>query len=385
MQGMAALPESSNPFRPGPGTRPPVLAGRDEEKDVITSTLAKIAGPRDKDGALLTPIKLVGPSGTGKTTLLVYADDEAERQQIHVVHCASLRNCKGIDGFSTFIYDMLGDFEIEDDVAARLGGAYGESKIGAPEKRNIYRRVLKGLLAKKPVLFLFDEAMHYDKGLLALVLQENQELLSEGWPLAMIIAGTPVLDDFLSDVDAALSKSSHQMYIHRLSDEATRDALGQPFVDNGCQITDGALELMAGWTDNFSYFTQFAGQAVWDAMIKAKRTNVDKALAQTAEPAMHKSRDGYYSLLYLGLDNRRLLEHANHMVGIIESAQQPLVIEQACRRLEQAAGIDADGSYAACSHMQESNLFWWVENDSVEPTLPSFFSYFKARYAEGLG
>lgn len=368
---------------------PPVLAGRDEEIKAITKTLARIAGLREEsDGRPprqpLAPIKLVGPRGAGKTTLLGRASAEAKQRKIHVVRCAFLKEYQGFDGFDNLIEKMLGDFEIEGDVSARLGMKYAELKATAHvSKRKAYNRVLQGLLAKKPVLFLFDEAVHYDQGLLALLLQENQELMNEGLPLAMIIAGTPALDDFLSDVDATFINRSQQIYIHQLSDEAVRDALRKPFVDNSCQITDDALELMAGWTDNYPYFIQLAGEAAWDAMIDAKRVDVDKSLAQAAEPAMQKMRDDYYRSLYLDLDKAKLLGHADHMIGIIENAEQPLVIEEARHRLEQVAGIDADSSYAACHQMQDLNLLWLAENDDVGPAIPSFFSYFKTRYARG--
>ncbi len=217
-----------------------------------------------------------------------------------------------------------------------------------------------------------------------MLLQMNQQLMNKRWPLAMIIAGTPGLDSFLSDVDATFINRSHQMYIHQLSDEATREALGKPFADKGCQISDDALELMASWTDNYPYFIQIAGRAVWKAMIDAKRAEVDKALAQAAEPAMQDMRDIYYQSLYLDLTKAKLLRYANHMVGIVENAKKPPVLQQVCRQLEQAAGIDADSSYEICEQMQDLNLLWVAKDRRVEVAIPSFFSYFKKAYAEDM-
>lgn len=349
---------------------PPVLAGRDEEIGVIAKTIARIAGPREREGGKLrngplTPIKLVGSRGVGKETLLAYATQEAERRQALVIRCSFLKDA---DSFTSFIDKMMEEFEIK-------AHPYSTS--------NTYYRMIKGLLVKKPVLLLFDEAVNYDKDLLASVLCENEQLLSSGWPLAMILAGTSALDYYLCDVEAKFIYRAHQIYIHQLSDEAVRQALGKPFIDRGCQIADDALELMAGWTDNHPYLVQLAGQAVWDAMIDAKRTDVDKELAQAAESAMQKRRDGYYGSLYAGLDKAELLGHANHTVGIIENAKQPLVIQQLSRRLAQAAGIDADSGYEACKQMQDLNLLWAKTDRRVEAAIPSFFSYLKARYEQG--
>ena len=370
IQSMATLTQADNPFNPGIGTMPPVLAGRDEEIGVIARTLARITGPRERDGGRLrngprTPIKLVGSRGTGKETLLAYATQEAERRQALVIRCSFL---KASDSLTSFIDKMMEEFEI---------------KAHPYSTRNTYRQMLKGLLVKKPVLLLFDEAVHYDRDLLAYVLRENQILLGKGWPLAMILAGTPALDYYLCGVEAKFIYRAHQIYIHQLSDEAVRDALGKPFIERGCQIADDALELMAGWTDNYPYLVQLAGQAVWDAMVDAKRTDVDRELVQAAESAMQKKRNDYYGSLYADLDKAELLGYANHTVGIIEKAKQPLVVEQLRRRLEQAAGIDNKSSRAACEQMQDLNLLWIAENDDVGPAIPSFFSYLKARYAQG--
>lgn len=349
---------------------PPVLAGRDEEIGVIAKTIARITGPREREGDVLqdsplAPIKLVGSCGAGKETLLAYATQEAERRQALVIRCSFL---KDPDSFASFIDKMMEEFEI---------------KAHPYSTRNTYYRMMKGLLAKKPVLLLFDEAVDYDKDMLAHVLCENEEFLSDDWPLAMILAGTSALDYYLCDVKAKFIYRARQIYIHQLSDEAVRQALGKPFIDRGCQVTDDALELMAGWTDNHPYLIQLAGQAVWDAMIEGKRTDVDSELVQAAELAMQKKRDDYYGSLYADLDKAELLGYANHTVGIIEKAKQPLVVEQVRRRLEQAAGIDNKSSRAACEQMQDLNLLWIAENDYVGPAIPSFFSYLKARYAQG--
>ena len=128
--------------------------------------------------------------------------------------------------------------------------------------------------------------MHYDRGLLAQVLQESQRLSSEGWPLALVIAGTPALDIHLRNVEATFVKRFKNLIINELSDEAVREALADPFEQNGIKVTGEALELMASLTNNYPYFTQVVGEVVWNT--KKKSTEIDVPLVKEAKPIILK-------------------------------------------------------------------------------------------------
>ena len=72
---MGKFTPENNPFAAGPATEPAYLAGRDQELQTISRALNRITEARDeKTGILemtpLAPIKIVGPRGVGKTTLL---------------------------------------------------------------------------------------------------------------------------------------------------------------------------------------------------------------------------------------------------------------------------------------------------------------------------
>jgi len=77
------MPErrSSNPFAPGPGARPPCLAGRVPERARWRERLdALVAGEPPKGGALV----LFGPRGNGKTALLGLWRAEAQAAGVRV-------------------------------------------------------------------------------------------------------------------------------------------------------------------------------------------------------------------------------------------------------------------------------------------------------------
>ncbi|MBF2734729.1 MAG: ATP-binding protein, partial [Betaproteobacteria bacterium AqS2] len=83
---MAKFRKQDNPFRPGTATRPGHLAGREKEQEMLAMALQFIKAKSSP----MAPIRIVGPRGVGKSTLLVEAKRMAEEHQIHVVRATKL-------------------------------------------------------------------------------------------------------------------------------------------------------------------------------------------------------------------------------------------------------------------------------------------------------
>ena len=67
--------EGLNPFRPGSGGSPPYLAGRESEQGRLRKILAEISAGRSPGAETV----MYGPRGMGKTVLLNWLVDEAEK------------------------------------------------------------------------------------------------------------------------------------------------------------------------------------------------------------------------------------------------------------------------------------------------------------------
>ena len=379
-----------NPFVPGTALEPPHLAGREEQRKVISKTLRLIAKPL-VGGCLerspLAPIKIVGPRGAGKTTLLGVAGVEARQQGIHVVDIARLRD---LNPDSDIINGLLDGMDIREHALLWLNAFYQFSLSIFTARRKHYEkrtiaRVLQQLLRRKPVLLLLDEAMHYDVASLGDLLQACQQMLMQKRPLAVMIAGTPALDGRLHQADASFINRCKSMYIHQLSDEAVRDAMRKPLLDNGVKVADEALDLMASWTDNYPYFVQLAGEAVWEAMQDADRKDIDLALAQGAEAAMQKERQIYYHSVYekiAGAD-ADALAYASQVVAIVEGAASPFTSEKVVDKLAAANnGMSSQEARKIFNLLLDNSLIWFADEGKVRAAIPSFFQYFKARQEE---
>ena len=376
----------NNPFAPGPSTKPPHVAGREEQQDLIRKALQLIAEP-PAEGKLEhsppRPIKIIGPRGAGKTTLLNLAGAEAQRQGIHVIknipQPAEDPSALIINGLKKGM-DWRERFPLALSRLSKIGGGFGPASASAErdQQKQTLVEVMQARLHRHPVLLLLDEAMHYDVAFFSTLLQACQMMIGEQHPLAVIMAGTPALDGRLKQVDATFINRCRSIYIHQISDEAVRDALRKPLLDNGVKVADEALDLMAGWTDNYPYFVQLAGEVIWEAMQKAKRKEVDLALAQVAEAAMQEEREGYYHDVYEDIRGVKVLAYASQVVAFVEAADTPLTPAGVIAKLAAANdGMSEDKASEIFNLLLDNSLIWFKKDAEVRAAIPTFFQFFK--------
>ncbi len=382
---------SGNPFYPGTGFLPDHLAGREPEQALLREALRTITGPREEDYGPLSarapqPLKIVGPRGVGKTTLLTWAKREAKHWDADVVRLAYVPKRSTKDVLSGLLNKVanipdFGKHKAQAHAYKLLQTAL-KWKTGQPPLQD-FEGILEARLRFRPLLLLLDEVMHYDAEMMSQILQQSQNLASDGWPLAIVLAGTPALEAHLDDVDATFIDRAEDIYINRLDPEATRKALGKPFADRGVKVSDEALELMMSWTDDYPFFIQAVGSQVWKAKEKQGRTEVDVALVQSVEQAVHRERVGLYKKIYRRIRNASLLEHASKSVAFIDADPEPPKPEQVIAYLEEGTSLEFKDALEIYNQLLDAGLFWELNDDRVWPAIPSFFTYFKEEYKQG--
>ena len=375
----------TNPFTPGFAFVPPHMAGRDPEHKLLKEALAAITGPRkDEYGPLRDgppPIlKIVGPRGVGKTALQTWTEEEAEPMDVDVEAMAWLPSGQAKYEISKFLNDMahIPGFDRK-QVSDREYQLIKEAQDWQRDQTPIenFEGILRVRLRFRPLMLLLDEVMHYDLEVLGKMLHHSQVLIDEGWPLSVVLAGIPTLDPHLEKVDARFIYRTKDIYINLLEPAATRAAVSRPFTDRGIAVADDALELMASWTDNYSYFTQVVGDEVWDAKEKASYAEIDVALVQSVEQKVGKQRLNIYESIVGRLVSSILLEQARKVVAAIEAAPVPLTPEELCACMAEGTGLDAQGAREAYNQLLHAGLIWADGDARVHATLPSIFDYFK--------
>ena len=382
---------SGNPFSPGTGLAPEHLAGREPEQSLLRQALKDITGPRKKDygplrGQAPRPLKIIGPRGVGKTALLTWVEDEIEPLEADVVSLAFVPKRSTKDVFFGLLHKIatIPDFNKHKAQAQayKLLQRALKWKTGEPSLQD-FEDVLAARLKFRPLLLLLDEVMHYDPQMMSQILQQSQILMRRRWPLAVVLAGTPALEAHLDHVDATFIDRAEDIYINRLDSDATRDALAKPFADRGVKVSAEALKLMLSWTDDYPFFIQAVGSQVWKAKEKQGRTEVDVALVQSVEQAVHRERVGLYKKIYRRIRNASLLEQARKVVAVIEDEPNPLKPEQVITFLAEDASLKYDDALGIYNQLLDAGLFWELNDDRVWPAIPSFFTYFKEEYKQG--
>ncbi|MBF2734705.1 MAG: ATP-binding protein [Betaproteobacteria bacterium AqS2] len=310
-----------NPFQPGAGHVPEPLLGRDKETELLTLVLNRLASPRAGfRGALAktpySPVRIVGPRGLGKTALLGWAEKQAKKRGIRCVSCEGLKSNE--EGHT--MHELLANVSIVPRLLQRLKGGKVDvpGKVGAgvelDQSRPGFASVAGLALWFKPLLLLLDEVQSYEMSLLREVLLGSQRLISDGYPLGLVLAGTPGLDSHLAKAEATFITRSKHIYINTLSDAATRAALQKPFEQEKITVAPEALEAMAAQTDNYPFFIQLVGGETWNELARSGRKEVDVELVGRIEKQAREGREEIYAEAFDRIANNNLLPQARQVM-----------------------------------------------------------------------
>lgn len=320
---------AKNPYKPGVGTRPPFLAGRDAQLRRFGRLLEDYPEKRGN-------LRITGLRGVGKTVLLKEFERMAKREGWVVVRRdLSARLCDE-EVFALAMADYLRDAVDQLSVVARVKGkvtdvaraAIGQVTVdlgggvtmSAGPARAETTSVLEDRLAaalktvgaaakQRGVAFLFDEAHtmldqpkkgHYPLGALLSAFVSAQDDDDEPLPVMLVLCGLPPL---IGNVHRARSNAERLFKADdianlRLEPEAGAElsdaalALVNPARDSG-EITfdDGAAETIAAELDGYPYFIQWFGEALWDAADVEGTGHIDTELFTTHRPLVQRALD----------------------------------------------------------------------------------------------
>ncbi|MDA8317347.1 MAG: ATP-binding protein [Actinomycetota bacterium] len=307
-----------NPYRPGAGRRPPLLAGRASLLDDFEAvkTRAEARGEGDRSWVLN------GLRGVGKTVLLGELFARATARQwiaakvevgaggplpaaLSRALTASMRRATGhhpaprirrllgvLKGFSLRV-DPTGAFAVGVDVDAIRGiadtGRLGDDLSGLLEVMSETARDL-GI----GVLILIDELQEAPEESLAAINTAVHHLgqLDPAPPVLFVGAGLPSLPAQLADATSYAERLYEYRNVGLLDPGAAREALVVPARDLEVEWNPDALETALDVARGYPYFLQAIGKHVWDAA----RTNVIDAedVEVGLEAARQEVDDGLY-------------------------------------------------------------------------------------------
>lgn len=267
-----------NPFNPGFGVAPPLLAGRQEIVHTVLTGLSRGPGRHEFHSVI------VGPRGTGKTVLLAEIERYVtlERQSLVLRWSGTESLVQRIaEQQSTLVGQLRGATRrglrrIDPDVSVKVApaGIGVEARFGGRDP-NVVTHSAHSMLEQlaraaakrhRTIVILADElqaAAPEDLRHLGVSIQDVANV--QRLPLALVGAGLPNTRQAFQRSNVTFLERLELAPIGLLGDGDTRDAIEIPIIDAGRRISVAALDILARASGGYPYAVQLVGSYCWDA------------------------------------------------------------------------------------------------------------------------
>ncbi|MBV8183061.1 MAG: ATP-binding protein [Hyphomicrobiales bacterium] len=294
------MDEALNPYVPGAGTRPPVMAGRDDLVGTATRALK-----RAKVGLHGKSFIAVGLRGVGKTVVLNKVHELAEDDNYHVLYmeahddsslpslivpqlrsiliklskaevAAELgrRGLRVLRNFANALHVKMGEIEVGFDFGEETGTAdSGDLANDLPELLQVVGQAAK---ARNTVLAILIDEMQYlsekEMGPLVMAIHRTNQ---RGLPVVLLGAGLPQLLAKMGNSKSYAERLFDFPRVDALSIEDVRAAISTPAASLGVAFDDDAIEAIFEATKGYPYFLQEWGFVSWNSASNDRITRND--------------------------------------------------------------------------------------------------------------
>ncbi len=292
-----------NPYRPGAGTPPPALMGRNRLIDAFGVTVRRaLAG---QPGKSLVPI---GLRGVGKTVLLNRFREIAEQEgfQVAAIEAPETGDFRML--LAVWLRKVLLRIDRSGGTKAvlRAMGVLKAFSLNLPDGASVSLNVAaiggeadSGLLAEDltDLLVAVGEAARSKQTGVLLAIDEVQYLSAEEFgalitaihrttqldlPVVLVGAGLPQLPGLAGEAKSYAERLFEFPMMSDLGPEDARDALSVPAEARGIDIEPEALDLVVQEAGGYPYFLQEWGSHVWNQATGSPVTAADvQAVRQT--------------------------------------------------------------------------------------------------------
>ncbi len=278
-----------NPFRPGEGSTPPHLAGREEEKSAVSQILDVMEIGEPPPANLI----LYGPRGNGKTCLLTWIATEAQRRKFEILDTSAAE----IESVGQLVIELTprGILSMLRNARISVAGVSAGADMKRQDGETSLKQVLAQRTKKRPLVILIDEA-HILNAKVGLLLFNAAQVTRRGQnPLLLVLAGTPGLMNHLRAMEATFIERSEILPLQPLGEKATKEAIQVPLEKEGYEVDDEVLEKIVRETQGYPYFLQLWGKNLWEeAKSNGKTSAITNAEAKRAKQAFDQKKERFY-------------------------------------------------------------------------------------------
>lgn len=271
-----------NPYTPNAGSRPPELAGRDDQLRQFEVLIARL-----KLGATEQSMIVRGLRGVGKTVLLNTFEDMAEAEGFLTFYHELTPGSNLIDELSRDVERALGRLSLQANLQARIRAALGHLKtirLTGPEGFGLAVDLGGAdegtITADLTDLFLQVGAASRDRGLgVAILLDELQfadevhyrALISalhratqKEMPITVAGAALPQIPQLTGEARSYAERLFDFPNIENLAEEPATTALVEPARRADVRYTADAVRLALEWTAGYPFYIQQLGKHAWN-------------------------------------------------------------------------------------------------------------------------
>lgn len=304
------MDEFQNPFRPGAGTAPPALVGRDELIRKFRITVGRAVNGRP--GKSVMPI---GLRGVGKTVLLNAFNEIAEEEGLHVGYIEAPETGDLRKLLATRLRTILLELDRAGKVsraAKRALGALRSFTYNLPDGSSISINVdaltgvadsgdlsedLTDLLVEAGraasdretgIVLAIDEVQYLSSEELGALIGAIHRTVQLDLPVVLVGAGLPQLPGLAGNAKSYAERLFEFPLIGALDSGEARDVLKLPVQDQGVKFTSQALDLLLERARGYPYFLQEWGYEVWNV---AEGSPITRDDVEAAAPIVRQKLD----------------------------------------------------------------------------------------------
>lgn len=377
-----------NPFTPGSGLSPPVLADRD-----VVQQDFQLVVTRSKRRIYDRGTMMIGLRGVGKTALLHSlarhadskgwltirfdpgADTEIAADRVRfgdelVLGLGRYRDThrakRAIDG----LIEMAENFALGGASAQAMSTLRRPAPTGTlgVDLEKFVEAVSVVMATRGSAFGLFIDEMHdLDRDLMKALLAAQHRASRRNLPFFIFGAGLPTLPAVLAENHAyAVSLFSYAM-LEPLPASAAADALRCPVERNGASFTADALATLVAASGGYPYFVQEFGKAIWNTAPHTPFT-VDDALRAVEQG--RQALDAEFFPTYLNRISHRERRYLRAMTTV--EGEEPRSGDVA-----RALGVSTTTASATRQSLINKNIIWSPGYGRLAVTIPGMIEYFQ--------
>ncbi len=380
-----------NPYTPGAGRKPPILAGRDPDLDNFRGLIERLGSGQHERSLIYSGLR-----GVGKTVLLMELDvlaSEAGWATTDVQEVGSQPDFRVTFArmATRLLREMSRRHRVKDRVDRALGvvkafslavpsgvqlkldveAASGVADSGDPEQdlSDLIREI--GEVAQTTgagALFLIDEMHNLDASSLAAICIALQAISRNALPVALVGAGLPDLQVRLIAAKPYADRLFEYQELGSLGKAAARTALIAPAATRGVDYEEQAARAVVDECAGYPYFLQEYGRELWNEAEASPITMADvDAVKEIVSDSLARSFFGTRFQLATDAEQRYLAAMASLGVAPYRSA-------------DVARAYGADSQRGVSIHRDSliaKGLIWAPRRGQVDFTVPLFGEYLR--------